>query len=432
MRRKARSLACVAALQHWQGNALGATFFSWRRAAQGAAARASTADAHFRHIARHQALAAWRQQARRQAVLARCGAALAQKSVGTLLRSQLRAWRAATQRRCDGRHKVQRCLARLANRQLSLTFCQVRVGGWRQPGRLPAGFLPTCADHLIRAPSTTISGASGLPPSRPSRSVRRPACAACCTGGWQQRGARGVAAWPAAARSGRACSAAWPCSGVGRLPGVVCVDTASSQVPALQCLPDFRLTRPSRHSHGTLHRAWATWQEAVAAQRLKASKLQAVLQHMRGARRAAALRGWREAAAHSRLLRAKAGAVVARLTHRTLASAFAGAASRAAASSAARAGGAMPPLACGWGWSLHVPCGALTLLLLPPGPNLPAQQAGARRTPSSRPSTTCCSGLRGACSRGPPCGAWRTGARWRAAGPGCAARASAASCGCRR
>lgn len=128
MRCKARSLVCVAALQHWQGRTLGGAFLTWRCAAQGAAARSGAADAHFRRSARRAALAAWRQQARRQAVLARCGATLAQRSAGTLLRSQLRAWRAATQRRCEGRLKVQHCLGRLANRQLSLAFCQVRAG----------------------------------------------------------------------------------------------------------------------------------------------------------------------------------------------------------------------------------------------------------------------------------------------------------------
>lgn len=172
-------------------------------------------------------------------------------------------------------------------------------------------------------------------------------------------------------------------------------------------------------SHGTLHRAWATWVEAAAARRLKTAKLQAMLQHMRCARGAAALRGWREAAARSRLLRSKAGAVVARLTHRTLASAFAGAGWVGCLSLERR--------------SVRAVQGHPACLPNPLCPNAsPSEQAGARRTPSSRPSTACCSRRWDACSRALPRGACSTGARPRGAGPSCAAWASGASCGCRR
>lgn len=127
MRRHAKGLQCVAAFSHWQGRTLGQRFAAWRCAAAEAAAREVRADAHFRSACWRRSLVAWRQQARRQALLARCGAALAQKSTSTILRAHLRAWLAATERRQQRRDVVVRCLARLANHQLSKAF-----SWWRQ------------------------------------------------------------------------------------------------------------------------------------------------------------------------------------------------------------------------------------------------------------------------------------------------------------
>lgn len=122
MRRQAKGLKCVAALSHWQGHTLRKRFAIWRSAAVEAAAKQGTADAHYCSTCRRRTLAAWRQQARRQAVLARCGEALAQKSAATLLRAHMRAWLAATGARQHRRDVLARCLARLANRQLADSF----------------------------------------------------------------------------------------------------------------------------------------------------------------------------------------------------------------------------------------------------------------------------------------------------------------------
>lgn len=134
-RGRAKAAMCTAALAHWQGHTASSAFVQWRCAAAGTAARAGRADAHFGRARRRSALVAWRRQARRQALLAQCGLLLAEKSASTLLRAHLRAWLAATQRRCEGRDKVQHCLAALAIRHAAAALRQWRHWAAQQQER---------------------------------------------------------------------------------------------------------------------------------------------------------------------------------------------------------------------------------------------------------------------------------------------------------
>lgn len=149
MRRHAKGLKCVAALSHWQGHTLRQRFAIWRRAAAEATAKQGTADAHNRSTCRRRTLVAWRQQARRQAVLARCGEALAQRSAATLLRAHMRAWLAATGARRRRRDMLARGLARLASRQLADSFA------WWHELTLKQRLARRCAAHLTQRHAAT-------------------------------------------------------------------------------------------------------------------------------------------------------------------------------------------------------------------------------------------------------------------------------------
>lgn len=127
MRRQAKGLKCVAALSHFNGRTLKQRFAMWRCVVAEAAAREGAADAHFRSACRRRTLVAWQRQARRQALLAHCGAVLAQKSVATTLRAHLRAWLAVTGARRHRRDVLARCLARLAGCQLASS-----LSWWRE------------------------------------------------------------------------------------------------------------------------------------------------------------------------------------------------------------------------------------------------------------------------------------------------------------
>ncbi len=144
MRRRAKGLKCVAALSHWQGHTLQQQFAMWRCAAAEAAAREGTAATHHRSTCRRRTLVAWRQQAHRQALLARCREALAQKSAATLLRAHLRAWLAVTDTQQQRREVLARCLVRLATRQLSSAF-----SWWRELTRKQL-VARRCATRLVQ------------------------------------------------------------------------------------------------------------------------------------------------------------------------------------------------------------------------------------------------------------------------------------------
>lgn len=270
-RRRTKALQHSAAVAHRQARALHA----WRSAAAAATARPATADAHFRSTRRRAALAAWRRQARRQALLARCGAVLAQKTSGMVLRAHLRAWLGATQRRSAVRGKAQHCLAVLCNRRLAGALHSWRE--WASARGARQQQLRTCLQRMLR---------------------------------WRM-----AAAWREKRARLERCVAVLRCAWW-------CCQLAVWVFGAQPLFHKLLHPAPSVSRHGGAARAWRAWQGAVALQRQKAARLQAAVRHWGCIATAAAFASWRQAAQQAKLLRGKAGCVVARMQHLHLARAM--------------------------------------------------------------------------------------------------------------